>query len=275
MINHKYKNSQQQGGFSLIEVAIGLVLLALTTVSIVNSLATQNEQRRYVQTKSQLGEAREAVMAFLLTNGRLPCPATGISNGQESILSNTGGVITCTSEVGFLPGAALGLGELDAFGFKNDAWSDGVSAAGARALRYSVTSLNGTVANALTSPGLGAPSSATRRMDVQTAVSTGQQSLFICQSSIGITAAANRCGSLANTMASNAVFAIWSGGSNARNVASFSADETQNATLATPRVLVSRGFAPVGASGGAFDDLVVWVAYSLIADRLFSGGFVQ
>lgn len=265
---------QDQHGFSLIELAIGMVIMGLAVVGVFASMTAQNEQRRISQTRSLLQEARDAVMAFVTIQGRLPCPATLISNGQESIASNVAGVIACTAEAGLLPAVSLGLSELDSMGLKNDAWSDGSGGTAPRALRYAVSALAAPVANALTSPGLGAPSSSTRRVDVQTAVAANQ-ALFVCQSSIGLSGAGNRCGSTANVLAANAAFVVWSMGANARETATFSADETQNQTWAVPRVLISREFAPVGAGAGRFDDLVVWQPYSLVADRLFAAGFVQ
>lgn len=263
-----------QHGFSLIELAIGLVIMGLAVVGVFASMSAQTEQRRFSQTRSLLQEVRESLMAFVVTQGRLPCPATLVSNGQESIASNAGGVIICTSEAGLLPAVSLGLSELDATGLKNDAWSDGTGGTAPRALRYAVSALAAPVANALTSPGLGAPASSTRRVDVQTAVNANQ-ALFVCQSSVGLSGTGNRCGSTANLLAANAAFVVWSMGPNAREPATFSADELQNQSLLVPRVLISRDYAPAGASAGRFDDLVVWQPYSLVADRLFAAGFVQ
>lgn len=265
-----------QSGFSLIELAIGLVILGLAAVGMVASLSKQADQKRLVDSRSALNQARDAVLAFVTVNGRLPCPASNASGGQESIASNAGGVITCTLEAGYLPAVSLGLPELDASGLFNNAWNDGSNPGGTlpRAFRYAVSSLSGTVANALTSPGLGAPASTTRRGDVQTAFNNGQ-GLFVCASATGIGAGANRCGATANLLGSTAAAVIWTLGANGGDPTQYSADETQNATVGVPRVLISRGYAPLGATGGMFDDLVTWVPYSQVADRLFAAGFVQ
>ncbi len=263
-----------QSGFSLIELAIGLVIMGLMALGVVSSLSAQMEQRRIVQTRDMLTEVRNSVMAFVTTQGRLPCPATTTSNGLESITSNSGGIITCSAENGFVPGVSLGLAELDSRGLKNDAWDDGPAGNSPRTLRYAVSNLLAPVAHALTSPGLGAPASSTRRLDVQTSIA-GNQSIFICKSASTISAAGNRCLTSANTLSSNAAFVIWSAGPNARDVAGFSIDEQQNMNWSVPRVLISREFAPPNATDGAFDDLLVWQPFSMIADRLFSGGFVQ
>lgn len=263
-----------QRGFTLLELAIGLVIVGLAVVGAFASITAQAENQRIALTRTLLSESRDALMAFVTTQGRLPCPATLVSNGQESILSNAAGIITCTAEQGFLPAVTLGLAELSELGLKNDAWNDGTGGGSPRALRYAVSNLAAPVANALTSPGLGAPASSTRRVDVQTSF-TANQGLFVCQSSVGLVGAGNRCGNLANTLSSNAAFVIWSLGADAREPAAFSADEQQNANWTVPRVLVSRTFAPVNATGGRFDDIVLWQPFSLVAERLFAGGFVQ
>ena len=263
-----------QSGFSLVELAIGLVIMGLIAVGVIGSLSAQMEQRRIVQTRDLLTEVRNSLMAFVTTQGRLPCPASLTSNGLESVASNSGGIITCTSENGFVPAVSLGMTELDARGLKNDAWDDGPGGNSPRTLRYAVSSLLAPVANALTSPGLGAPANATRRLDVQTSI-TANQSLFVCKNASTISATGNRCMTSGNTLSSNAAFVVWSAGSNARDAANFSADEQQNMNWSVPRVLISRDFAPANATGGAFDDLVLWQPFSLVAERLFSSGFVQ
>jgi prepilin-type N-terminal cleavage/methylation domain-containing protein len=264
-----------QRGFSLIELAIGLMILGLVTLGAVVSMTQQAEQRRFVQARTQIDTAREAILAFVTSNGRLPCPATSSSTGQEAIASSAGGITTCALEAGFLPAVTLGLPELDENGLINNPWNDGASGAGTRprALRYALTSLNGTVANALSSPGLGAPTSTTRRSDVQAAINAGQ-GWFICASASGVGAGANRCGTTTNLLSASSAAAIWTLGANGNDPSLYSADEAQNANVAIARVLVSRGIAPQGASGGMFDDLVTWLPYSLIADRLFIAGFV-
>ncbi|MEZ5738533.1 MAG: type II secretion system protein [Burkholderiaceae bacterium] len=266
----------RSAGFSLIELAIGLAILALATVGMIAAMGKQAEQRKFVQTRSTLETAREAVLAFASANGRLPCPANAASNGQESIASNAGGIIACTAEAGFLPAVSLGMTHLDANGLLADAWEDGAGAAAGlhyRALRYGVSSLAAPVANALTSPALGQPGSLTSRQNVQAAVNAGQ-ALHVCRSAAGIGVGANRCGVVGNVLANNAAAVIWSRGINGNDPAAYSADERQNANQVVNRVYVMRTTAPSAALGANFDDLVTWIAYPLVAERLLRSGFV-
>lgn len=263
-------------GFSLIEIAIGLMIVALTTVGLVASLTQQIEQRRIVETRNALAAARDALLAFAGTSGRLPCPATAASLGQEAIAANVGGVVTCAVEDGFLPAATLGLADVDGNGHVTDAWRDGAGSNNGthlRALRYGISALAAPVANALSSAALGLPGSTTRRIDVQSAISAGQ-GLFVCRSAAGMAVGVNRCGGAANTLASNVAAVVRSLGVNGAQPAAYSADETQNAAVAVSRAYVSREFMPAGAAGGGFDDLLTWIPYPLLADRLLASGQV-
>jgi prepilin-type N-terminal cleavage/methylation domain-containing protein len=266
----------KQRGFSLIEIAIGLMIIGLIASSMIASIRQQTEQRRVAETKSSLSQARDAVIAYLTSQGRLPCPASATSNGQEAILSNSSGIITCTLEAGFLPAVTLGMTSLDATGNLNNGWDDGTGAATTRprAFRYGVSNLAAPVANAFTSPGLGAPSSSTRRNDVQTAINGGN-ALFVCASALGISGGTNRCGSATNLLSSSAAVTIWTLGANGSDSGSFSIDELQNANMSVSRVLISRGYAPSGANGGMFDDLVTWIPTSMVLERLLATGAVQ
>ncbi|HYB50969.1 MAG TPA: prepilin-type N-terminal cleavage/methylation domain-containing protein [Burkholderiaceae bacterium] len=266
------------GGFTLVEIAISLVLLSLAAVGVFAILEQQIEQHRISDTNATLLKAHDAVLSFVTAYGRLPCPAVVGSNGAESIASNVGGIITCTREAGFLPAVTLGMPNLDQWGLLEGAWNDGAGSQNGtfvRAIRYAVTGLAAPTAWTLTSVSLGAPGSPTQRAAVQTSFNNNQ-GLFVCASGAGIVAAGNRCGPVAaNTLSSNAAVIIWSLGSDAADIPNYSADELQNYNLTVPRVVINRVYAPLGAAGGQFDDLVTWISYPIIADRLVYAGFVQ
>ena len=65
-----------QQGFSVIELAVAVLILTLLLGSILVPLATQVEQRKVSDTRKALDEIREALIGFAIINGRLPCPDT-------------------------------------------------------------------------------------------------------------------------------------------------------------------------------------------------------
>ena len=127
-------------GSSLVEIAVVLIIITLLLTMVAVPLATQIEQRRVEDTQKFLENAKDALYGFAAANGRLPCPATAGSSGQEAPLG--GGV--CTTMVGFLPAVTLGITPVDASGFAADAWADGTAA---RRIRYATSTSN---ASALT-----------------------------------------------------------------------------------------------------------------------------
>lgn len=265
-------------GFTLVEIAIATMILGLLAVGIIGSLSQQAEQRRFAETRTQLDRARGALLAFVTTNGRLPCPATTASAGQEVITSApTANPTTCAAEAGLLPAVTLGMPDVGTGGWVENGWNDSASAMATRprALRYGVSRLSGTEQHALTSSRLGATdaTAGTRRAAVQARFANGE-GWFVCASSTGIVGAGNRCGNPANALALAAAAAVWSTGGNGHRAAAWSADERQNALVTVPRVAISRTVAPEGAVGGAFDDQVTWLPFTLVAERLVVTGLL-
>jgi prepilin-type N-terminal cleavage/methylation domain-containing protein len=268
-------------GFTLIEVAISMVILGLVMTGLVVSLVQQLQQRRLLDTRTTLAQANDALLAFVTANGRLPCPATAASNGIESV----GLPGACTVAAGYLPAVTLGLPNVDGNGMLNDGWADGslFDNAGVknypRAIRYSVARLIGTAqANALTTASLGGPPLHTR-LTVGTALATVgppavNNGLWVCRSSVGMGAGANRCGGAANSLALNAVAVIWSQGPTGNDTLGNSPDETQNAMqlagAGIPLAFVMRDPAGTAAAAGRFDDIVSWISWGAVADKLMT-----
>jgi prepilin-type N-terminal cleavage/methylation domain-containing protein len=263
-------------GFTLIEVAISMVILGLVMTGLVLSLSQQLQQRRLLDTRTTLAEANDALIAFVTANARLPCPATAASSGLEATTAPG----TCTAAAGFLPAVTLGLSNLDANGLLDDGWADGSirDNSGAlsypRAIRYSVALLLGapTQSYALTTTQLGGPPRFRSTVSTALAANNG---LFVCRSSAGMVAVGNRCGSPANSLALNAVAVLWSQGPTGNDVIGNSADENQNANQPIARAFVMRDPTDIAAAAGRFDDLVSWVAWGAVADKLMVAWQVQ
>lgn len=105
------QGSRLSSGFTLIEVAIVLFVLALLGGAILVPLSAQVEQRYYDETTRTMNDVRDALLGFAVVNRRLPCPDTD-GDGIE----NPAGGPPCTSAQGSLPWATLGIGNTDAWG---------------------------------------------------------------------------------------------------------------------------------------------------------------
>ena len=243
-------------GFTLLEQAVSLSVIALLLGSIMIPLQTQIENRKIDETKRMLEVAQELLLGFAAAHGYLPCPATLSSAGQEPQGSDhiTGG---CPVWHGFLPAALLGYRPVDAGGYALDAW-EGTS----NRIRYAVANTAvGGVTQALTR--------ANGLRSVSLASFAATPLYYICQSGSGTTA--NDCGS-AVTLASNAAVVVWSAGPNAATGGA-SAHEAQNPSPSggsADRIFVSRG--PSNVPGHEFDDILAWIPATALVSRLVLAG---
>jgi prepilin-type N-terminal cleavage/methylation domain-containing protein len=97
-------------GFTLIELAVVLIVIGLLLVGLLGPLRTQVEARDRQQTQDRLAEIKTAIYGFASANGRLPCPDTdgdGVENKPAA---------TCTNVQGILPFVDLGVSGQDAWG---------------------------------------------------------------------------------------------------------------------------------------------------------------
>jgi len=123
-------------GFTLVELAMVLFVLALILGGILGPLSVRMEGEERKQTGRILDEIRDSLIGYALVNGHLPCPDcrdTGGSCGSVSLTVNDGiedgvdsgaGISpragntfdTCASQEGNLPWVTLGVPEFDAWG---------------------------------------------------------------------------------------------------------------------------------------------------------------
>ncbi|HET9663636.1 MAG TPA: prepilin-type N-terminal cleavage/methylation domain-containing protein [Burkholderiales bacterium] len=250
----------REHGFTLIELAVALFVLMLLLGSIVVPLTTQVEQRKLSDTRKALDTAREALIGFAAANGRLPCPASATSNGNESFAAGGSAANGNCSNFfdGFLPAAALGYAPTDSFGYALDGW--GIVQ---NRLRYAVS--NQTV-NGITNP-------LTRSNGMSSAGLinlAAAQFLYVCNSALGVSAGSN-CGT-AVALASNALAVIYSVGPNAATGGT-SVHELENPNPnggSADRIFVSRDWSTV--SGSEFDDVMTWIGTSPLFNRMIAAG---
>lgn len=113
-------------GFSLIELTIVLVIVALLSGGLMLSLGSQRDLSLNKENQLQIQSIQEALLGFAMVNGRLPCPAdptlpSGGTAGAEAQQpcndpSCIAGDMICMREHGVVPWRTLGLKETDAWG---------------------------------------------------------------------------------------------------------------------------------------------------------------
>ncbi len=233
------RSSTGHSGFTLVELAIVVAVIALLLGSLLVPLTTQVEQRHVAQTDVQLEEIREALIGFAMVNGRLPRPANSITDGTERAAC-----VTAQDCTGYLPWVALGVRKTDAWG---------------KMFRYTVSldfanasfNLSTTMANTKT---------------VQTRDSGGAL----------VNLATNLPAVLLSYGANN--FGTSDDGTAIANSSATNTDEQTNDTkfnTCTPNcsVFVGRSVATSsGSAGGEFDDRLVWVSANILFNRMVTAG---
>jgi len=225
-------------GFTLVEMAIAVMVIALILGGMLVPLVTQVEQRQISDTERQLQEIREALMGFAVTKGYLPCPDTG-SNGSENVTAGTGICTTVAGGIaaGRIPYLELGLGNSDIWGNRFTYFVNELYARRSPATPFSLSSAG---------------------TDVR-----------ICSS--------QACTTVYSSAAVFAVISHGKNGAGATNyytnntnTASSSADEQEN--YDTDKDVVTRPFYSGGAAASQFDDVVVWLSKYTLFNRMVAAG---
>ncbi len=235
-------------GFTLVELAVVLLVVTLLLGSILVPLATQVEQRKTAEAQRLLEDTREAIIGFAMINGRLPRPATSATDGQElsatcASLPNPSkdAVANCT---GFVPWTTLGVPRLDPWG---------------KQLRYSVS-----------------PSFADNAFTFSTPMTNHKR---VCPSSTSCTTPV--VSGVPAVILSHATenFGFRDDGGEFGNSSATNTDESANdskfkcTTSANCNDFVSRTISKnTAAAGGEFDDLVIWVSNPLLFNRMVAAG---
>lgn len=241
-------------GFTLVELAVAIFIIALLLGSILVPLQTQVEQKQISDTGKTLNDIQDALLGYVIAFGNLPCPdktsgaATGPNDTPNDGVEDFSASGKCaalyignTIAAGNLPWQTLGVANANA-----DVWGNRfryvVRAEYAQRSPLSTFSLSTTVAN-----------------------------IKVCQVS--------GCGGT-STLTSSAVAGVLSYGKNgygainsitgATNPLPTSADEIVNTT--NDRFLVSRTMSPVGSGAGEFDDIVIWLPQYLLFNRMVTAG---
>ena len=106
----------RQHGFSLTELAIVLVIVALLISGMLMPLSAQREIQNTGESQRRLTEIREALLGFAVINKRLPCPDTDTDPSASGYGIEEASCSSSGTEEGFLPWKTLGVAETDSWG---------------------------------------------------------------------------------------------------------------------------------------------------------------
>ncbi|MDH5473525.1 MAG: prepilin-type N-terminal cleavage/methylation domain-containing protein [Gammaproteobacteria bacterium] len=244
-------NKKINAGFTLIEIAIVLVIIGALISAAIMPLSAQRDTNNIKKARAELKTIEEAIYGFAIANGRIPCPAQPASAGSES---PAGG--TCNNNsIGFVPAATLGVsGNVNCNNLLVDPWGN--------PYRYSVTSND--------SGGIAGPDFTTPT-DINTlGVAALNPDIRICTNS--------GCGT---RLTDQAVAVVFSMGKNWSNVVT--ADEIANAGEATIASGCTAAYdvaadndyvshLPVEIAGLEFDDIVIWISPNILYAKLLAAG---
>ena len=250
----KLKNSQQ--GFTLVEMAIVLVILGFVLAALLLPIQAQRQQLAQSQTENTLELAKQALLGFAQSNGRLPCPA--IASGAESPLG--GG--TCTLQVGFLPAATLGIQPTNAQGFAIDAWNNPI--------RYAVnqSKVDITTGVAMTDNTF-TISSGMSNAGIANLNQTPSLRVCMDSSAFTTTCSAPPVANEINYLTNNAAAVIYSTGATGAQGSVGRPDELAN--LDGNTVFVSHDIS-LAAAPNEFDHLVTWISPFVLYNAMIQAG---
>ena len=238
LISQQVRFRKAVSGFSILEMAIVMVIVATLLGGLLVSISQTQEMNNRTDAESTLDDIKDALYGFAQANGRLPCPATTTSVGAEAPIG--GGA--CTQRFGFVPWSTLGLsGALNTDNLLMDSWLS--------PYRYAVTDQNG---NAFTTAG---------QMSAVTMAALAPD-LRICDS--------NTC---ATVLFDSAPAVILSLGA---DWATFtSADEVENSgetTINGYRHGNNNDFVSTDYIENTFDDIITWISPSILYTKMIAAG---
>ena len=228
-----------QRGFTLVELAIVMFIVALLLGGMLLPLSAQQDIRARQETEKTLSDIRDALMGFAIANGRLPRPATSATDGSEAA--------TCANDAacsGFIPWAALGSAKLDGWG---------------KLIRYSVTPAYANAAITLSTPA---------NRTVQTRDTAGT-AVYLTGSNCLPTP--NQCVPAVIFSQGKSRWSKTDTGLPVDDGSATNADEEAN--NAGPTDYFSRSPTDnTATTGGEFDDSVLWLSGNTLFNRMVTAG---
>jgi len=115
------KIERKQAGFTLIEIAVVLVIVGFLVGSFIGTFAGRIDTTRRSNTQIELDEIKNVLMAYAYSQPLpfLPCPDTDVP--PDGLENRTAGICDAPG-VGVLPWLDLGVGNEDAWGIRYSYW---------------------------------------------------------------------------------------------------------------------------------------------------------
>ncbi len=119
----KSKEYRNQAGFTLLEMAIVLLILSIVLVMGLRSIGAQMTNRSYKETNNNMGMVKDALTTYLRENNRLPCPDLDFTSpdgrGDDDRDTSDDTTTLCNGNFGIVPWQEIRLPRdlvLDGFG---------------------------------------------------------------------------------------------------------------------------------------------------------------
>ena len=242
------------------------------------TLSAQTDQRNFEDTRRRLEQARELILSFAMTNGRLPCPARSAATAApvtvagdevrtpgatpndcfgDAVTDNYGGASGGVT-LGLLPARTIGYQQVDSAGSAVDAWGNRIR----YAVAYLATNCSG-----------GAPvyPHFTNSTNLKANGITCQPNdLLVCKSATGITGTDCGAGTANQIMTRSLVVAIIF--STGKNGATGGTGPDEAANLNGDRIFVYHTPMPSTAANGEFDDQFTWITHGELYGKMIAAG---
>jgi type II secretory pathway pseudopilin PulG len=267
-------------GFSLVELAIVMAIVAFLLAGLMFTLSAQTEQRSIEETRRRLEMARDLVLAFTVVNGRLPCPARSTSAGAEARDAATGqctsggvedyygGTLAGGAVGGLLPAQTIGFQQVDSAGFAVDAWQNRIRYAVAKTTASSTCSGAPTAPHFVNAANMKANGIACQPGDLLVCKSANVTPALSATSCGGTPAGANQ------VMSQSLVVAIFFSTGKNGATGGTGIDEAANLNGAgnVDPIFVYHTPSPSSSAAGEFDDQMLWITVGELYGKLIAAG---
>lgn len=115
MTRARHGQALRTSGFTLIEIAISLTVIAFLMIGGISMLRIQNERARFAETKAAMDEATQALLGFAASHGYLPCPASPTESDDTKFGTALPGCGSGANR-GIVPSRDLSISGVDGWG---------------------------------------------------------------------------------------------------------------------------------------------------------------